>query len=65
MSGSDWMTRVKAAKFLLCVLAYFNFVFNLATNYHRSAIFLMPPNVEGMQRAGFRGYFIIHRYCPC
>jgi len=22
-------------------------------------------NVECMQRAGVRGHFIIHRYCPC
>jgi hypothetical protein len=27
--------------------------------------FSLAGNVECMQRAGVRGHFIIHRYCPC
>ncbi len=26
---------------------------------------MVAGNVEGMQRAGVRGYFIINRYCLC
>jgi hypothetical protein len=29
------------------------------------SFFKLAHNVEYMQRAGLRGHFNIHRYCPC
>ena len=41
------------------------FILPFALKVNVSGIGRITANVECMQRAGFRGHFIIHRYCPC